>query len=350
MGAKKKNKKNKNKIKQHEMIEKKDNSVDMKDETKDNSVDMKDETQHEKDNPLLISNEEFMIFKNAYLFYSRNQINSNKTDANEKENLQYNTINEKQRTNLDSYSIDNNNAEPFGKIIDDKETDLNGNPILKKIDKDTLLYNGRIFKLYSGLTTETKETYRCQYYRKDEKILQETGQPKFCRSTIIYYFPSKENTEKYIFKNKHSPSCDILYAKTDIDINYAIEDLDKFVFEANELLNSKTYYNKSDYVNSLVNLNNIKKRTFPLQMNKIYAIMKQWKENSNKFTKFSILMFPYTHSLKDYLRVYNFKNVLNKKEEKMEQIEYAIWAIDDNIIRTRESRYWHIWMVLYIIR
>ena len=37
-------------------------------------------------------------------------------------------------------------------------------------------------------------------------------------------------------------------------------------------------------------------------------------------------MFPYTHSLKDYLRVYNFKNVLNKKEEKMEQIEYAIWA------------------------
>lgn len=53
-------------------------------------------------------------------------------------------------------------------------------------------------------------------------------------------------------------------------------------------------------------------------MNKIYAIIKLWKEKSNKFTKFAFLMFPYTHSLKDYLRVYNFKNVLNKKEAKME--------------------------------
>lgn len=77
-------------------------------------------------------------------------------------------------------------------------------------------------------------------------------------------------------------------------------------------------------------------------MDKIYTIIKKWKDNSNKFTKYSILMFPYTNTLKDYLRVYNFKKILNKKEAKIEEIEYAIWACDENIIRTRESRFWHI--------
>ena len=77
-------------------------------------------------------------------------------------------------------------------------------------------------------------------------------------------------------------------------------------------------------------------------MNKIYSIIKQWKEKSNKFKKYVILMLPYSHALKNYLRVYNFRNVLNKKEEKMEQIEYAIWVTDDNIIRTRVVKYWHI--------
>mgnify|MGYP003571386240 CR=1 FL=1 len=191
--------------------------------------------------------------------------------------------------------------------------------------------------MYSKLTTELKSTYRCQYYRKDEKKLQLAGQPKFCRRTIIYYFPSVDKKEKYIFKTKHSPLCDSLYIKNDISFNYVLEDWDIFVHEANELLNSKTFYYKSDSVKSLVDLYNFKSRSFPLRMDKIYAIIKRWKENSNKFTKFAILMLPYTHDLKDYLRVYNFKNILNKKKEKMEQIEYAIWATDDNIIRQEKQ-------------
>ena len=44
-----------------------------------------------------------------------------------------------------------------------------------------------------------------------------------------------------------------------------------------------SYYNKSDFVNSLVNLYNIKKRTFPLQMNKIYAIIKHNKNQTCRF-------------------------------------------------------------------
>ena len=56
-----------------------------------------------------------------------------------------------------------------------------------------------------------------------------------------------------------------------------------------------------------------KRRSFPIVMDKIYIIFKDWKDNSNKFTKFSIMLFPYTHSLKEYLRVYCFKNILNKK-------------------------------------
>ena len=60
---------------------------------------------------------------------------------------------------------------------------------------------------------------------------------KFCRSPIIHNFPSKENKEKYIFKIKHSLSCNIIYAKTNNITKCALEDFYKFVFEAYELLN-----------------------------------------------------------------------------------------------------------------
>jgi len=53
-------------------------------------------------------------------------------------------------------------------------------------------------------------------------------------------------------------------------------------------------------------------------------------------------MFPYTYSLKDYLRIYNFKTILNKKKEKMKKIWYEIFPNDDNIISSRGARYWYL--------
>ena len=86
--------------------------------------------------------------------------------------------------------------------------DKKGNPILKKLEDGSIIYNGRLFILYSAISNNTKATYRCKFYRKEEKKLKEAGESKFCRSTIIYYYPSDKTKEKYIFKTKHSVSCD----------------------------------------------------------------------------------------------------------------------------------------------
>ena len=64
----------------------------------------------------------------------------------------------------------------MGQLIDCNETDIKDKPNLKKIYKDTLLYNDRIFKLYSGLTTESKAKYRWKYFSKDEKNYRQDNQ------------------------------------------------------------------------------------------------------------------------------------------------------------------------------
>jgi len=91
---------------------------------------------------------------------------------------------------------------------------------------------------------ELNEKYKCQYYRNDGKKLQEAREPKFCKITIVYYYPTSVNQEKYIFKNKHSYACNLLYTKKDIGVNKALEDYDEFVKKVNDLLNSKTYFYK----------------------------------------------------------------------------------------------------------
>ena len=88
--------------------------------------------------------------------------------------------------------------------------DKKGNPNLKNLESNNIIYDGRLFILYPWISTNIKSTYRCQYYRKDEKKLQEAGEEKFCKSTIIHYFPNSNIIEKYIFKTKHSFACDLL--------------------------------------------------------------------------------------------------------------------------------------------
>ena len=90
--------------------------------------------------------------------------------------------------------------------------------------------------------------------------------------------PSNNTKEKYIFKTKHSVSCDSLYSKNDENIIVAVDDWQQISVEANDLLNSKSYYYKSECVNSLVELYNQKSRSFPLVVDKIYTIIKNEKK------------------------------------------------------------------------
>jgi len=117
-----------------------------------------------------------------------------------------------------------------------------------------------------------KRTYGWKFYRNNEKNVS-SWTIKIFRSNIIYYFPSGEKKEKYIFKLKNFLLYDSLYIKNDISFNYALEDWDIFVHETNELLNSKKFYCKSDNVKSFVDLYNFKSWLFPLIMDKFYVII-----------------------------------------------------------------------------
>ena len=74
---------------------------------------MKDETLQENDNHLSLSNEEFMIFKNDFLSYSKYPFKSINKDIKKEENLEYNTIKDKQHINYDSFST-NKKKRAFG--------------------------------------------------------------------------------------------------------------------------------------------------------------------------------------------------------------------------------------------
>ena len=134
---------------------------------------MKDETIIEKESQTTITNDEFIIFKNAFQAYSKNLIQAFNKIIKKHEDLNNNSIYENQTINNNLLKTNRNNNEPLKQIINGNETDLFGNPNLKIIDKNTILYSGKVFKLYPGLTIEIKSTYRCQYYHKEEKKLQD---------------------------------------------------------------------------------------------------------------------------------------------------------------------------------
>jgi len=273
MRGKKKNNKNKSKYNPDEIIELLDGDIEMKDDTGDKpnkrklkrkkktetnqrvnsiyidqNIEMKDETKNEENKPYKLSKEETENFQKAFKFYLLKENKQVEELVNDKIIIKKNSENEEQNLSDDIITNYKNKNECLGQIIDINELDIKGKPVFKKLEDGNIIYNGRVFILYPGISTNTKATFRCKFYRKDEKKLQEACEPKFCKSTIIYYYPSKETKEKYIFKTKHSASCDSLHAKSDENIVTAVNDWQRFSIEANDLLNSKTYYYKSDCV------------------------------------------------------------------------------------------------------
>mgnify|MGYP003571386241 CR=1 FL=1 len=134
MRAKKKNKKKDKK-------DIPDEDIDMLDKT----LDIKNETNLKEDKPASLSQKEKDIFQKSFLSYSRNQINSINEEKKEEQNLKIYEDKANQQKNIDFPSINKIKNEPLGQLIDGREIDLNGNPILKKKDDDIIIYNGGLF-------------------------------------------------------------------------------------------------------------------------------------------------------------------------------------------------------------
>ena len=216
----------------------------MKDIYKEKTIEMKDETINEENKPNELSKEEIEIFEKFFKYYSLNEKNKIEDFVNNNFNKRKYTQNENQNLNNEIITNYKNKNESLGQIIDINELDKKGEPIFKKLEDSSIIYNGRLFILYPGISMNTKATYRCKFYRKNEKKLQEAGESKFCKIAIIYYYPSNKTKEKYILKNKISVSCDLLHAKSDENIITEENDWQKFTLEDNNLFNSKNYYYK----------------------------------------------------------------------------------------------------------
>ena len=116
-----------------------------------------------------------------------------------------------------------------------------------------------------------------------------------------------------------------------IKIENNIKSINKFTDFENycySILNSRETYNKKE----------IKiKYEFELPDNLIDKIIKSWKQNSTKFTKYNV--FENSKDEKRKLILFHYENCLIYIKEKSLplQSEYFIWGCDEIIARARES-------------
>ena len=133
-----------------------------------------------------------------------------------------------------------NKNESLGQIININELYIKGGLFFKN-QKMAILYTKVDYLYYIKEYQQILKQLLYINFIVKMKKLQEAWEPKFCKSTIIYYYPSDKTKEKNIFKNKHPVSCDSLHAKCDANIVAAVDDWQTLSFVANDLLNSKNY-------------------------------------------------------------------------------------------------------------
>ena len=221
MRGKTKNNKNKRKYNPDEIIELLDGNIEMKDETgdkpnkrklknkkktetnqnlncahTDKTIEMKDETKNEENKPYELSKEETENFQKAFKFYLLKENKQVEELVNDKIIIKKNSENEEQNLSDEIITNYKNKNESLGQIIDINELDIKGKPVFKKLEDGKIIYNSRVFILYPGISTNTKATFRCKFYRKDEKNCKKQGNQNFVKVQlyiIIHLMKQKRN-------------------------------------------------------------------------------------------------------------------------------------------------------------
>ena len=267
-----------------------------------------------------------------------NQEKSSKTNAlnvlNNYDNEQSNKENQFYNSKLEIKNFLKNNT---NEIIES---------YINEIYEDQIIFNGKEFKKYSRNNTYQKKDnlerviYKCINCRKDEKIRIETNQKAFCNATIECQFNKVSKKKKYILSKDHSNEClNLKNLSAEIQIN-KIYTKEHFISQCQSVMNMSTIYDRKLYKEEFKKIYNSNNYDFPINNNIMSNIITNWKNKSNRFNKASVLDNKFDYNNRLIFR--EFRSILVEHKKKYMNLEYIIWANDENIQRIRKSHHLYI--------
>ena len=169
----------------------------------------------------------------------------------------------------------------------------------------------------------------------------ETKQKVFCNATIEYIYPNQNCKSGYFLKKDHSVEC--MNMLLTLNKDQIIKDLnkDKFIQLCENVMNSSSIYDRRMFKEEFKKIYNDPKHhfNFPLNNSLLSNIISNWKKNSYKFTKASVLYNKYDYEQRLILREYKTISVQTERKNQPINYEYIIWANDENINRISKSNH-----------
>ena len=96
--------------------------------------------------------------------------------------------------------------------------------------------------------------------RKDEKLRIETGQKKFCNSTLEYIYPGQNKKNGYFLKRDHSTECEMLTKEKVkiLDLEKKQNQKELFILNCENIMNKANIYDRNLFKNTFKDLYNDK--------------------------------------------------------------------------------------------
>jgi len=209
-----------------------------------------------------------------------------------------------------------------------------------KINKDTIVYENRIFKYnlnankYKG-KNKRKIYYCCNHYHMINKR-RELGLSPFCKMKITYY-SDKIEEEQFKITGNHSIDCDELFNNKRSDKKKLIDEWEKFKNLCYEEFNKITEYKRKNLIEKAYQiLNDNKIQIKNITEGKIINMISEWKKNSQRFKKYVFFEDNKTFDGFDLLQMHIYKKLPYKNKRVF--FECFIFGNDFFLQRIRQSK------------
>ena len=231
-------------------------------------------------------------------------------------------------------------------VIQTNKTEIGSN--IKEISKDMILFNGKLFKNYNRINRYNnkrkikKIIYKCINIRKEEKLRNDTNQPKFCNATIEFIEPGQNVKSGYFFKTEHSSECEKLLDEKKIRLKNLRQESKKeeYILMCENIMNKSNIFDRALFKSEFKKLYNNKTYSFDFSINDtmLSNLITNWKNKSLRFSKAGALL-----DIKDYenrLILRDFRNIPieTSNNTKHKSSKYIIWCNGENIKRLRVSK------------
>ena len=143
-------------------------------------------------------------------------------------------------------------------------------------------------------------------------------------------------------KEGHSEECDSLFIKIEKDEIKETLTKENFISECESVMNSSDIYDRNIFKTKFLELYNNKKYNFPISNNILSNIITKWKNNSNKFNKATLWDNQFDYQKRLILREFRILYKQKDGKNKIKNLEYIIWANEENIKRIRKSKHYYL--------